>query len=621
MVQDVLNITFLALVVAGWVFWAAAWACTRAFFSRRASRCAQEKAATPFRPRVSILKPVKGVDAQAYENFASFCKQDFEGYEILFAVADERDPAVALVHRLQEAFPAVPVRLLVAPKLGANPKCANLHRLAAEATGEVLVISDGDIRVTSDYLARVVAPLADQSVGMVTCPYRGLFPQSLAARLEALHMEAVFLPAVMLAHRMGQRVGMGATMALRRDDLARAGGFAAIADHLMDDYQLAALIEGLGLRTCVSDYVVGSVLGKTRFRDQWAREVRWARGIRITHPGKYFGLLFTYPTAWALALCLTGGLRPWIAVVLGVTLLLRWIVAWDVRRCLADPLAGRSPGSCAIEEIQPSVTRAALLLVPLRDLLSFVVWCAGAVGNRITWRGALFKLRRDGRLESETARQKSDLFGRAVRRLDAFLRHRQGIFEYSDAADCVLRVSLGVCDQTVQLADGTHLSPGDVVCDIHLFNDHLPSMGPQGADLAWAMQMQKALRRSLATLMAAFERDRRFDAVKAIRGQTVLVSRGSSQFQRFARRLHFDAIEPNPPSVWKRMHHIGENILLWAMVRTFNPGGLRSTKFTRKRRWIYMSREALARHYGPGCGPNTPATRTDSSAATVKTTG
>ena len=145
-------------------------------------------------------------------------------------------------------------------------------------------------------------------------------------------MEGVFLPSVILAHRLGQRVGLGATLAMHREDLFRSGGFAAIADVLMDDYQLAAQIEKRGLRTHLSEYVVGSTLGKTTFVQGWSREVRWARGIRVTEPAKYWGLLFTYPTPWAIALALATGLQPGSLLLLVMTLMLRWIIAWDVMR-------------------------------------------------------------------------------------------------------------------------------------------------------------------------------------------------------------------------------------------------------------------------------------------------
>ncbi|HZL34858.1 MAG TPA: glycosyltransferase, partial [Tepidisphaeraceae bacterium] len=330
---------------------------------------------------MSILKPIKGLDAGAYENFASFCRQDYAGsFDIHFAVADPQDPATQIIAKLQQDFPELSIRLLVAPPLGANPKIASLHALAGQATGDILVISDGHIRVGPDYLSRVTAPLADPTAGLVTCAYRGLAPVGLPARLAVLHMSGLFLPAVALAHRMGQRIGMGATVALRRGDLLAAGGFAAVADHMLDDYEIVRLIEQRGLRTVLSPYVVGSVLGRVSFRQQWVREVRWARGIRLLGMGKYTGMLVTWPIPWAFALLISSGFSRWGALVLGLTLFMRWIVTADIARRLQKGYAN-------------------LPLLPVRELMSLAVWCAGAMGCRITWRGQTFVLRRDGRLE------------------------------------------------------------------------------------------------------------------------------------------------------------------------------------------------------------------------------
>ncbi|MDB5298831.1 MAG: hpnI [Phycisphaerales bacterium] len=563
-------------VAAGWAYWTAAWWATRAFL-----RGAGDVSKAAGSPRVSILKPLKGVDAHAHENFASFCRQDYPDYEILFGLANPSDPAADIVRKLQGDFPERSIRLTVAGPLGANPKSATLHTLANEATGEVLVISDADIRVAPDYLSRVVAPLADTGVGLVTCPYRGLYPRGLTARLEALHMGAVFLPSAIFAHRvMRQRVGMGATLAMRRADLERAGGYAAIADHLADDYQIAVIIESLGLRTHLSDCVVASVLGETRFADQWTREVRWARGIRVTCPAKYPGLLVTYPTCWAAMLCAVAGCSYWSLGVLAIALLLRWAIAWDV---------GRLPG--------PASGTANLLLLPLRDVMSLAVWCAGSVGSAITWRGQRFRLLRDGRLAAPPA--PGGILRYAVRRLDAWLRDREGIFEFNSDADCVLRVSLAKCGEAIDLPDGTHLQADDVVCDLHFLNEHMPALSAEGANIRWAARMQKLIRGSLSKLAVAFETDPRFEAVRAVRGTSVLGTReGGRQMERVADRLHFDMIDPGvSPTLIARLHTAGENLLIWALVWTFNPAGLRTARLARERHRLFMSRRTLLDHY------------------------
>jgi ceramide glucosyltransferase len=265
---------------------------------------------------------------------------------------------------------------------GSNRKASILHGLADQARHEVLVVSDSDMRVTPDYLRRVVAPLSDEQIGLVTCPYRGEFPFNLTARLEALYVGSTFLPSVIVARRfLDMRFALGATVALRRSDLARIGGFAAVANYLADDYQLGARVADLGLRVHLSDYVVADVLGATTFRDQWDREVRWARCSRVSRPLEYPGLLLTFSTPLAVTLALITGFATLGWLTLLISVLVRWLVAWQVAGYTGD-----------------QVVRQWLVWLPVRDMLSALVWCAGGLGRRVTWRGEEFSLRPNGRM-------------------------------------------------------------------------------------------------------------------------------------------------------------------------------------------------------------------------------
>jgi ceramide glucosyltransferase len=196
-------------------------------------------------------------------------------------------------------------------------------------------------------------------------------------------MTGVFLPSVIIArHLLDMRFAMGATNVLRRNDLARLGGFAAMADYLADDYQLGARMAALGLRVHLSDYVVDSVLGATTFLEQWYREVRWARCSHVSRPREYPGLLISYSTPIALLLLVESGytFSAWLAMV--VTLLIRWWVAWSIMG-YAENIA----------------IRRHLIWLPVRDILSAIVWCAGVIGRRVIWRGEEYILLDDGRMQ------------------------------------------------------------------------------------------------------------------------------------------------------------------------------------------------------------------------------
>ena len=372
-----LEALLLLLLTASWIYWLFACWITRLFF-RSARHGSQD-----YTPGVSLLKPVRGLDAQALRNYASFCLQDYPDYEILFGFADPEDPAIHVVRQLQRDYPDVAIRLVTGPSLGANRKASLLHHLAAEARHDILIVSDSDMRVTPDYLRRVVAPLADPTTGLVTCCYRGETPRTLAGGLEALQIGVIFLPSVIIANRLLKfGFAMGSTAALRRRDLDRLGGFKAITDYLADDYQLGARIADLGLRVHLSDYVVATVLGKTGFAEQWHREVRWTRCARVSRPWCYPGLLISFTMLLALLLIPLSGFAAIGWQALAVSLAVRWLVAYLVSGYTGD-----------------TESRRWLPWLPLRDLLSALVWLAGGMGRHIVWRDSRYILRSDGRME------------------------------------------------------------------------------------------------------------------------------------------------------------------------------------------------------------------------------
>jgi ceramide glucosyltransferase len=331
-------------------------------------------------PPISILKPLKGVDPEIYESFRSHCLQDYPQYELIFGVSDPNDPAIASVKALQREFPDRRIQLLVCPKvLGANVKVSNLAQMLAEARYDYLIVNDSDIRVEPDYLRRVTAPLADLRVGMVTCLYRGVAGATLGSRLEALGISTDFCASVLAARQLegGIRFGLGSTLAFRRAELEKIGGFASFIDYLADDYELGKRIAGLGLSVRLSDVVVETYLPAYSLREFVAHQLRWARGVRDARAAGYMGLVFTFGILWAsIALVASrGALWAWVALL--ITLFLRLAVAVVVGR-----------GVLRDRQILKYAW-----LIPVRDLIAAAIWVVSLGGHTVTWRGDRFRLK------------------------------------------------------------------------------------------------------------------------------------------------------------------------------------------------------------------------------------
>jgi ceramide glucosyltransferase len=331
-------------------------------------------------PPVSILKPLKGVDPEIYESFRSHCLQEYPEYEIIFGVSDPGDPAIASVEQLRREFPDRPIRLVVCPeKLGANVKVSNLEQMLQSARYEYLIVNDSDIRVERDYLRRITEPLSDARVGMVTCLYRGSAAPTLGSRLESLGISSDFCAGVLVARKLenGLRFGLGSTLAFRRANLERIGGFNPIVDYLADDYELGRRIAGLGLQVRLSDVVVDTHLPAYGFRGFWSHQLRWARGVRDARAGGYLGLVSTFGLMWALVCVAASWPAPWSWALLAAVVLLRAVVALAVGgSVLRDPQLLKN-----------------LWLLPLRDLIAVAVWIASFAGHTIEWRGDRFELK------------------------------------------------------------------------------------------------------------------------------------------------------------------------------------------------------------------------------------
>ena len=337
-------------------------------------------------PPVSILKPLKGVDPNIWESFCSHCEQDYPEFELIFGVSDSNDPAIAVVRKLQTKYPMIPIQLIVCDRvLGTNIKVSNLAQMLSTARHEILLVNDSDIRVPSDYLRNVIAPLADNSLGLglVTCLYRGAASPTLGSHLEALGISTDFIPGVLSARFLerGLHFGLGSTLAFRRRDLDAIGGFESLLDYLADDYELGRRIAATGKQVELSGTIVITSLPAYTLRQFVSHQLRWSRTIRDARRWGYTGLVFTFGLPWALLTLLAAGGAAWAWALLALTCVARLAIAF----------------CAAVVVLNDRQFFRYMFLLPLRDLIAPFVWAASFMGNRIHWRGDVFDLK-DGRL-------------------------------------------------------------------------------------------------------------------------------------------------------------------------------------------------------------------------------
>jgi ceramide glucosyltransferase len=329
-------------------------------------------------PAISVLKPVRGLDPGAYENFASFCRQNYPEFEILFAVNDPDDPAVPIVQKLIADFPGRPIHLIVVEeRLGPNTKVSNLCRLVREARHDLLVITDSDVRVEPGYLQSVAAMFRDPGVGGVTALYRGRDNLQFVAAMDCVGSSAAFCGAALVARELeGLKFMMGSTMATTKERLAEIGGFEAMADLHSDDYELGRRIAARGYRIELLAQPVWMAFPSQTLGAYLRHELRWAIGIRNIRPWGHFGMLFTHGLPWAIAAAFVAPSAAVRAAYLAGYFVLRFAMAWAV----------------GVWGLRDPVLRRRIWLLAVRDLLSFFVWLASFGMNRIEWRGSSFTL-------------------------------------------------------------------------------------------------------------------------------------------------------------------------------------------------------------------------------------
>jgi ceramide glucosyltransferase len=352
----------------------AMWSTLRFFLESR-----KENGPIPlFTPPISCLKPIKGLDIEAYENYASFCRQDYPEYEVLFC-ADPDDPAFPLVEKLIREFPERTIRLLSGSGRSAiNDKVARLVRLTAEAKYDIFVITDGDVRVGPEYLRTVVSPLRDPKVGAATCLYVSTKETNLVEELQSIGMISDFFASTMVAWNLdGIKFTFGQTIVTRRESVQGYGGYTVIENRPADDVYAGRLVAEQGYEVKLLPYVVQSVADFHSFKDLLHKRIRWMTVQRLMRPWGHVGLIFTFGLPWAVLAVATHPTAGVAFSYLGGYALCRIVMTWLV----------------GVWGMKQRGVWKKIPLIPVWDGIAFLLWIASFARKTIRWRGVDYFIR------------------------------------------------------------------------------------------------------------------------------------------------------------------------------------------------------------------------------------
>ena len=376
MVSWFIRNALLCIAAVPFIYYAIALFSTWRFF---AAWRKQPSPPADFTPAVSILKPVRGLDPEAYENFASFCLQDYPDYEIVFCAGDSDDPAVPVVERLARDFPHRRIRMVyLANHNAANDKVAKLAKLVSEADNEVLVINDADVRVRPDYLRSVVAPLRNPKVGGVTCLYGSVHDKTFLQKLQSMGMICDFYPGILVARQLdGVKFALGQTIVTTRARIAGFGGYRVLENRPADDLLVGRFIEEQGYEVELLPYTVETVADFGTLRELVFKRLRWMTVMRHMRPWGHLGLIFTQGLAWSLVAV---AIQPTASVAiayLGTYAALRVAMTWLV----------------GVYGMKQKGLWRKMPMIPVWDAAAFLIWIFSFGRRSIRWRGVDYSIR------------------------------------------------------------------------------------------------------------------------------------------------------------------------------------------------------------------------------------
>jgi len=373
-----LLIFFSILLSVGYAVYSAY--CTWAFFRARQGKKCQS---VDF-PAVSMITPAAGMEEGYLENFISYCMQDYPVFELIVAIPPGSEGLIGLLEELKSRFPRVDMSWVLADSnRGPNHKVGNLIAAVKEAKHSVLVISDSDMRVSSQYLKQTVTPFLQKGAGLVTALYRNIHLENLWSALQALTVQTIFVPNVLFSRKVeGMSYAFGATLCTSKEVLASLGGIDILLDYLADDYQMGYRVRDKGYDIHLYPGFIDQVSVTMRFKQYFFQQLRAGITQRVCRPLGYFGSVITHPVSLALLLFVVDKFSARALAIFISVCCIRILINGFLNRTTI---------------LNRELSRY-LWLVPFNDLMNTFIWMLSFLTDTVYWKERKFRVLKGGKM-------------------------------------------------------------------------------------------------------------------------------------------------------------------------------------------------------------------------------
>ncbi len=329
-------------------------------------------------PKISILKPLKGMDDNLEENLRSFFNLDYPDYEIIFGLQSSADPAARIALKLLGEFDHIRAKIVIdSSEIGLNPKINNLHNMTPQIRGSYLFISDSNTAAAPDLLNRLMTEFKDKSVGLVTATIRGTGEQTIASAMENLHLNSFVTPNVFAADTLtGIPIVIGKSILISRALLEQVGGFPEFKDYLAEDHLLGLKVKEAGYKNKCAPVFVDNINRSWSLERFINRHTRWAKMRRHMHLHHYIIESLSNPITLSFILFL---LLPNWAGLLQLFIISTLKIVHDIY---------------ILKLLKKEMEIKYIALIPLKDLLMSILWILPFFSSRLTWRENKFKIKK-----------------------------------------------------------------------------------------------------------------------------------------------------------------------------------------------------------------------------------